>query len=167
MFTAQLQPSGPWAIRYPRSRGVMPEWKTPFEKVEIGKGQMLREGKDLAFISLGHIGNTVLDACARLDANGINAGAFDMRFLKPIDEELLHAIFRKYDKIITVEDGTILGGLGSAVIEFANQNKYRGTIVRLGVPDRFIEQGTLEELHHECGFDLDGMVKAANDLMAL
>ena len=161
MFTAQLEGMGPFAIRYPRGRGVMPHWNTPFAALPVGKGRRVREGKDVAIISIGPIGNTALEACTQLAEKGINAALYDIRFLKPIDNELLHGVFKLFDKIITVEDGSILGGLGSAVTEFASDNNYHNaTIHRLGVPDRFIEQGTLEELHSECGIDVDGIVKA-------
>ncbi len=165
MYTAQLPGMGPFAIRYPRSRGINPEWKQPFEMLPVGKGRMIRDGKDIAIITIGHSGNHALEACERLSEQGIDAALFDIRFLKPIDEELLHLILKKFGKIITVEDGTILGGLGSAVIEFANDHNYNTEILRLGVPDRFIEQGTIEELHHECGFDVEGIVKAVLEIV--
>jgi 1-deoxy-D-xylulose-5-phosphate synthase len=165
MYTAQLENMGPFAIRYPRGRGVMPQWKTPLSSLPVGKGRMIREGKDLAVISLGHPGNVALEACLALANKNIDAALYDIRFLKPIDEELLHSICKKYSKIITLEDGSVIGGLGSAVTEFVNDNGYMHVQVhRLGVPDRFVEQGTLEELHHECGIDLEGIVKAAEAL---
>jgi len=166
MYTAQLDGKGPFAIRYPRGRGVMPQWKTPFAELSIGKGRMVREGKHLAIISLGHLGNTALAACRLLQDKNIEAALYDIRFLKPLDEELLHEVCRKFNKIITLEDGSVLGGLGSAVTEFANDNGYHNVqIHRLGIPDRFIEQGSLEELHHECGIDLEGIVKTAMDIL--
>jgi len=165
MYTAQLDGKGPFAIRYPRGRGVMPQWKTPFAELSIGKGRMVREGNHLAIISLGHLGNTALAACKLLQDKNIEAALYDIRFLKPLDEELLHEVCRKFNKIITLEDGSILGGLGSAVTEFANDNGYNHVQVhRLGIPDRFIEQGSIEELHHECGIDLEGIVKTAMDI---
>lgn len=165
MYTAQLEGKGPIAIRYPRGRGVMVQWKTPFAELPVGKGRMIRDGKDLAVISLGHPGNVALEACHALEQKNIEAALFDMRFLKPIDEELLHSICKKYNKIITLEDGSVLGGLGSAVTEFVNDHGYLGVQVRrLGIPDRFIEQGTLEELHHECGIDLEGIVQVAVEI---
>ncbi len=167
MYTAQLDGMGPFAIRYPRGRGVMPQWKTPFKALAIGKGQIIREGKDLAIISIGHLGNIALKACAQLAEKNIDAALYDIRFLKPIDEELLHLVLSQFDKIITLEDASIIGGLGSAVTEFANDNGYHNvTIHRLGIPDRFIEQGTPEELHHECGIDLAGIVNSAMKCMA-
>jgi len=162
MYTAQLEGMGPFAIRYPRGRGVMPQWKTPFAALPVGKGRMIRDGKDLAIISIGHPGNDALEACNQLAAMNIDVALYDIRFLKPIDEELLHEIFGRFSKIITLEDGSIIGGLGSAVTEFANDSGYRNTAIhRLGIPDRFVEHGTLQELHHECGIDIEGIVKAA------
>ncbi|MBK7029916.1 MAG: 1-deoxy-D-xylulose-5-phosphate synthase [Bacteroidales bacterium] len=160
MYTAQLPGMGPFAIRYPRGRGMSPDWKKPFEALTVGKGRKIRDGKDLAIITIGHSGNYALSACEILMGKGIDAALFDIRFLKPIDEDLLLSVFRNFKKVITVEDGTILGGLGSAVIEFANDHGFSAEIHRLGVPDRFIEQGTLEELHRECGFDVEGIVEA-------
>jgi len=166
MFTAQLEGMGPFAIRYPRGRGVMPQWKTPFTGLAVGKGRMVRRGNDLAIISIGPIGNTAMEACSKLAEKGISAALYDIRFLKPIDNELLHDIFKSFDKIITVEDGSILGGLGSAVTEFASDNNYHNkTIHRLGIPDRFIEQGTVEELHRECGIDLEGITNAVEQVL--
>jgi len=162
MYTAQLEGMGPFAIRYPRGRGVIPHWQTPFAELPVGKGRIIRSGKDIAIISIGHIGNLALEACSRLAENGIDAALYDIRFLKPIDEELLHQIFKIFSKVITIEDASIIGGLGSAVTEFANDKGYHNaSIHRLGIPDRFVEQGTLEELHRECGIDVEGIVSAA------
>jgi 1-deoxy-D-xylulose-5-phosphate synthase len=166
MYTAQLEGMGPFAIRYPRGRGIKHQWKTPFSKLPVGKGQTIREGKDLAIISIGHIGNLALEACDQLSERGIEAALYDIRFLKPIDEELLHEIFKRFNKVITIEDGCIIGGLGSAVTEFASDHGYHDvSIRRLGIPDRFIEQGTLEELHHECGIDAEGICNAGLQTM--
>jgi len=165
MYTAQLPGMGPFAIRYPRSRGTSPDWKSPFEALPVGKGRMIREGNQLAILSIGHVGNYAVEAAELLSKEGIDAAIFDLRFLKPIDQEMLSGIFTKYRKIITVEDGTILGGLGSAVIEFANDHSLDAEIIRLGVPDRFIEQGTVEELHHECGFDVNGIIKTIREII--
>jgi 1-deoxy-D-xylulose-5-phosphate synthase len=164
MYTAQLDNMGPFVIRYPRGRGVTDGWRRPFEKIEVGTGQRLREGKDLAILSIGHIGNLANKACIQLSEMGIEAGHYDMRFLKPIDKALLHEVFKKYDKVITIEDGTIIGGLGSAVIEFMNDHHYRADIKRLGVPDTFIEQGTVAELYRFCGCDVQGIIEAAKEL---
>ena len=166
MYTAQLDGMGPFAIRYPRGRGVMPHWKTPFAELTVGKGRMIRDGKHLAIISIGPIGNIALEACNQLEEKNIEVALFDIRFLKPIDEELLISIFKKFTKIITLEDAAIIGGLGSAVTEFANDHGYHNaTIHRLGIPDRFIEQGTPEELHHECGIDLQGIVNSVEQFL--
>lgn len=165
MFTAQQDGMGPFSIRYPRGRGVMLDWQTPFEALEIGKGHVIREGNDVLFITIGPVGNTALEACEELALQGISAGLADMRFLKPIDTDLLGQLLRMYTKIITVEDGTINGGLGSAVIEYVSEHPLNVEIIRLGVPDRFIEQGTLDELHAECGFDKAGMINTAVKLL--
>jgi len=164
MFTAQLPESGTFSIRYPRGRGVMPEWKTSFKKLETGKGEEVRKGKDIAILSIGHPGNFVIEACKELSSKGIEAAHYNMRFLKPIDEDILHEVFKKFDKVITVEDGTVIGGLGSAAIEFKNDNGYKATVKRLGVPDKFIEQGTPEELMRLCGYDTMGIVNAVFEL---
>ncbi|MBN1197831.1 MAG: 1-deoxy-D-xylulose-5-phosphate synthase [Bacteroidales bacterium] len=165
MFTAQIDGMGPFAIRYPRGRGVMPHWKTEFQKVMPGEGRMIREGNEVAILSIGPAGNNVVAACAALDKEGISVGHMDMRFLKPLDEFLLHVILKKYRRIITVEDGTIIGGLGSAVLEFVNEHQYRATVKRLGIPDRFVGQGSLAELYRECGFDEEGIVQAVKEMI--
>jgi len=159
MYTAQLNDMGPFSIRYPRGRGVMPEWRTPFEKLEIGEGQIIKEGNDVAILSLGHIGNSAIKAATLLSNENISVAVYDMRFLKPIDEKLLHEVFKKFKRIITIEDGTIIGGLGSAVLEFKNDHQYDAQIKRLGIPDRFIQHGSPEELYKECGFDVEGIIK--------
>ncbi|MFY0626261.1 MAG: 1-deoxy-D-xylulose-5-phosphate synthase [Reichenbachiella sp.] len=165
MFTAQLPGGGPFSIRYPRGQGVMPNWKTPFEKIEIGKGKEINSGDEIAFVTIGHIGNYALEATGLLKKDGIDAGHYDMRFAKPIDEDLLHTICKKYKYIITIEDGCIQGGFGSAVLEFMADNDYQRKVVRLGIPDEFIEHGTQAELHKECGFDVDGIYRAALKLL--
>lgn len=159
MFTAQDEQQGTFAIRYPRNRGIMIDWKRPFTKLEIGKGRVVRRGGKIAVISIGHVGNNVVKASELLDNEGIIVSHYDIRFLKPIDEELLHDAFRDHELVITVEDGTINGGLGSAVLEFMADHGYNKKVIRLGIPDKFIEQGTIEELQHECGFDVEGIVK--------
>ena len=165
MYTAQLRNNGPFVIRYPRGKGVMLDWQKPFEEIEIGKGRTIKEGKDIAIISIGPVGNDVVKASAELEKEGINIGHFDIRFLKPLDVTLLHEIFKKYKKIITVEDGTIVGGLGSAVLEFMSDNNYNLQIKRLGIPDRFVTQGGIPELRKECGFDKDGIISAVKQLI--
>ena len=165
MYTAQLSDMGTFAIRYPKGQGVMPKWKTPMKKLTPGKGRVIREGNDLAVITIGHIGNYVISAANELQEEGINIAHYDIRFLKPIDDALLHDIFHKFDKIITIEDGTIIGGLGSAVLEFMADNDYKARVKRLGVPDKFIDQGTQLELHRECGFDKEGIKKAVKEML--
>lgn len=159
MFTAQNDKKAPYVIRYPRGNGVMIDWKTPFNVLPIGKGRIIKEGYGIAIISIGHIGNNVVKATQFLEKENIIVAHYDIRFLKPIDEELLHQIFRKFNTIITVEDGTIQGGLGSAVLEFMADNNYTAKIIRLGIPDRFIEQGSIAELQAECGFNVEGIIK--------
>jgi 1-deoxy-D-xylulose-5-phosphate synthase len=159
MYTAQLPGAGTHVIRYPRGRGVMTDWKKLFQEIPAGKGRMIKDGKDLAIISIGHIGNEVVKATAMLTAEGISVAHYDIRYLKPIDEELLHGIFSRFGKIITVEDGVVTGGLGSAVAEFMADHNYKAKLIRLGIPDRFVEQGSVGELWRECGFDAEGIVE--------
>lgn len=165
MYTAQLDNQGPFVIRYPRGYGVKTDWKQPFQELTIGKGQIIREGKDIAIVSIGHAGNFVVEACKMLEEDGIDAGHYDMRFLKPIDEKLLHEVFANFKRIITVEDGTIVGGLGSAVLEFMNNNQYHSEVEVLGIPDEFIEQGTQAQLYKKCGYDAEGIYNAAKILV--
>jgi len=164
MFTAQLESKGPFVIRYPRGRGMSNDWKKPFAEIAIGTGRKLREGEQLAILSIGHPGNFASEACDLLLREGISVGHYDMRFLKPLDEKLLHEVFGKYSHIITVEDGTINGGLGSAILEFMADHNYQSKLTRLGIPDRFITQGTPEQLYAECGFDVNGIVKAVKNI---
>jgi 1-deoxy-D-xylulose-5-phosphate synthase len=167
MYTAQLESTRlPVVIRYPRGEGVMPEWKKPFEEITIGKGRKLREGKDIAILSLGHPGNFAAAAIRELKAEGIAPAHYDMRFAKPLDEELLHEALQNYEKIITVEDGTVVGGFGSAVAEFMAENNYKNDLKILGIPDRLVEHGTLKELHHECGYDAAAIADAVREMMS-
>jgi 1-deoxy-D-xylulose-5-phosphate synthase len=159
MYTAQLPGAGTYVIRYPKGRGVMPDWIKPFSELPAGKGRKIHDGKDIAIISIGHIGNEVAKATKQLESEGVSVAHYDIRYLKPYDQELLHEIFDCFGKIITVEDGTITGGLGSAVLEFMSDHKYKAQVVRLGIPDRFIEQGSVGELWRECGFDAEGIRK--------
>jgi len=165
MFTAQLPGIGPFAIRYPKGSGVMPDWETPMKKLEPGKGRQLREGKDLAIITIGHTGNHASLACDELEKQGISAAHYDIRFLKPLDEQLLHEALKTHSHIITVEDGTVNGGLGSAILEFQAAGGYRNTIRRLGIPDRFIGHGTQEELYRECGYDAGGIIASVKEIL--
>ncbi len=165
MYTAQLPDMGPFSIRYPRGQGVMPQWKTPMEEITVGKGRKLSEGDDLAFVTIGHVGNYVIEASEKLSKDGISTGHYDMRFVKPIDEEMLHEVFQKYKYVITVEDGAIQGGFGSAVLEFMVDNDYHSKVVRLGIPDEFVEHGTQLELHRQCGFDPEGIYQSAKKIL--
>ena len=164
MYTAQLRPAGPFVIRYPRGRGVTVDWKHPFSEIEIGKGQQLKDGNDLAILSIGPIGQEASKAIEVLEKEHISVAHYDMRFLKPLDNILLKSVFSRFDKIITLEDASIVGGLGSAVIEYMNDNSYKAKILRLGIPDRFVDHGTQEELYKECGFDAEGIATATRNL---
>lgn len=165
MYTAQLLDKGPFSIRYPKGHGFLENWHTPFRELEIGKGRCLIEGEKVAVISIGSIGNNAKQAISTFDKNLV--ALYDMRFLKPIDEVLLHDIFKKFRRIITLEDGTITGGLGSAVVEFMSDHHYTATIIRLGIPDRFIEHGTQKELYAECGYDEAAIVRNIRQLLQL
>jgi 1-deoxy-D-xylulose-5-phosphate synthase len=166
MFTAQLPRSEKaFSIRYPRGQGVMQEWRTPMEEIAIGTGRVIREGSDLAFLTIGHVGNYAIEACAALAKKSIDAGHYDMRFVKPLDEEMLHEIFSRFKKIITIEDGCVEGGFGSAVLEFMADCHYSAEVKRLGIPDQVIEHGEQLELQHACGFDGDGICKAAESML--
>ena len=166
MYTAQLEKNRhPFVIRYPRGEGTMPEWRTAFEELPIGKGRKLKDGKDIAILSFGHPGNFAQAAIRTLRSEGIDPAHYDLRFVKPIDEDLLHEVFSSYTKIITVEDGTVVGGFGSAVLEFMNQHQYHATIKVLGIPDRLVEHGTPVELHRECNYDVEGIVETARAMM--
>src|SRR4249920_3709924 len=136
MYTAQLDSiKNPFVIRYPRGEGVMPEWRTPMKEIEIGKGRKLKDGKDIAILTFGHPGNFAASAIRDVKAEGINPAHYDMRFVKPIDEELLHEVFGKFKKVITIEDGTVVGGFGSAVLEFMNEHGYKADVKIMGIPD--------------------------------
>lgn len=168
MYTAQLPREGQaFTIRYPRGTGVMPEWKTEMEKMTIGTGRKISEGEDLAILTLGHIGNYAIEAKEMLKGSGANPAHYDMRFVKPLDEELLHDIFRNYKKVITVEDGCIVGGFGSAVLEFMAANNYSAQVKILGIPDRIVEHGTQLELHAECGFDPSGIAETVKQMLGV
>ncbi|RYY98956.1 MAG: 1-deoxy-D-xylulose-5-phosphate synthase, partial [Chitinophagaceae bacterium] len=165
MYTAQLDSTElPFVIRYPRGEGVMPEWRKPLEAVRIGKGRRLRSGTGIALLTFGHPGNFAAAAIRELKAEGIDPAHYDLRFCKPLDEELLHEALRTYEKIITVEDGTVVGGFGSAILEFMAQHGYKNDVRILGIPDRIVEHGTLKELHKECGYDAAAIAEAVRDL---
>jgi 1-deoxy-D-xylulose-5-phosphate synthase len=165
MYTAQLDSTkSPFVIRYPRGEGVKPEWKTEMKEIPIGKGRKLKDGEDIAILSFGHPGNFAASAIRDVKAEGINVGHYDMRFVKPIDEELLHEVFSKYNKIITVEDGTIVGGFGSAVLEFMATNNYAATVKILGIPDKIIEHGSPKELYNEIGIDINHIADVIREM---
>lgn len=166
MYTASQENMGPFSIRYPRGEGVMVNWKTPLEIVPVGKGRKIAEGEEVAVLSIGHPGNFVKAAFAELAKEGIYPAHYDMRYVKPIDEEMLHEVFARYKKIITIEDGCITGGFGSAVIEFMADNAYFAQIKRLGVPDRFVHHGTPEELWAECGYDKNAIIETIRNMVA-
>ena len=163
MYTAQLPDQGPFSIRYPRGNGFLADWHTPFQELEIGKGRCLIEGEKIAILSIGSIGNVAKKAVSHFEESLV--ALYDMRFLKPIDEELLHTVFQKFSKIITLEDGTIQGGLGSAVAEFMADHQYHATIKRLGIPDKFIEHGTQQQLYEECGFDEKSITRCIQEML--
>ena len=158
MYTAQLDKNQlPFSIRYPRGEGVMPVWQTEMKEIEIGKGRKLKDGEDIAILSFGHPGNFAAEAIRDLKQEGINPAHYDMRFAKPVDEEMLHEVFKKFNKIITVEDGTVVGGFGSAVLEFMNAHSYKAEVKILGIPDRLVEHGTPKQLYAEVGLDANGI----------
>jgi len=166
LYTAQLDSNQhPFVIRYPRGEGVMPQWRTPFQEIPIGKGRKIKDGEGIAILTLGHPGNFATNAIRELKMDGLNPAHYDMRFAKPLDEELLRDIFSKYSNILTVEDGTIVGGFGSAVLEFQAAHGYKANVRMLGIPDHIVEHGTLKELQHECGYDAPAIAAAVRDMM--
>lgn len=165
MYTASRPNMGVFAIRYPRGKGELTDWRRPLEIMPVGKGRKVKEGKDVAVISIGPIGNITLKAIEKAREAGVNAALYDMIYLKPIDEELLHEVGRNYQKVVTVENGTLKGGLGSAVIEFMNDHGYTPHIKRIGIPDQFIEQGTIEELYCLCGMDANSITNVLTEIV--
>ena len=160
MYTAQLPNQGPFAIRYPRGRGVQVDWECPLEAVQVGKGRKLKEGKDIAVLTLGPLGNEAAKAIASAERkSGKSIAHYDLRFLKPLDEEMLDEIGQNYTSIVTVEDGTLKGGMGSAILEFMSDRGYTPTIRRIGIPDAFVQHGTPKELYQLCGMDAESIEK--------
>lgn len=158
MYTAQLESTqSPFVIRYPRGEGVMPEWKTAMKEIKIGTGRKLKDGKDIAILSFGHPGNFAAAAIRDVSAEGINPAHYDMRFVKPLDEEMLHEVFGKFNKVITIEDGTVVGGFGSAVLEFMNEHGYKADVKIMGIPDRLVEHGSPKQLYAEIGIDANAI----------
>ncbi len=158
LYTAQLPSKGPFSIRYPRGNGNNPDWQKTFSEIEIGKGRTISDGEDIAIITIGTAGLLAQKACAILKEKNIFPAHYDMRFIKPLDTELLDFIFKKYKKIITVEDNALQGGFGSSILEYAADNNYHINIKRLGIPDRFIEHGTQDQLYANCGFSPETIV---------
>ena len=159
MYTAQLPDKGTFVIRYPRGHGVLSDWHCPLTEINVGTGRCLRQGERVAIVSIGPIGNNVTKAIAQ---SGLNVGHYDLRFLKPLDDALLHDICQHYERLITLEDGCVQGGMGSAVLEWMNDHGYTQPVTRMGIPDEFIEHGTVDELQHICHIDVDSIVAAIN-----
>ncbi len=166
MFSASQNHNGPYSIRYPRGAGSIVDWKKPFEGIPLGQGRRLKTGSDIAILSIGAIGTQATEACAELEKRGIDAAHYDMRFVKPLDELMLHEIFGRFEQVITLEDGCIMGGFGSAVLEFMGDNNYHATVRRLGLPDSFVEHGTQAELYAENTYDAAAIMDTAQEMLA-
>ncbi|MGV8133821.1 MAG: 1-deoxy-D-xylulose-5-phosphate synthase [Mangrovibacterium sp.] len=166
MYTAQLSNMGPFSIRYPRGSGTVVDWSRPFEAIPVGKGRIITEGVQLAILTIGTTGINAAKAVSALHNKGYSVAHYDMRFVKPLDADLLHHIFSKFNQIMTVEDGVLQGGFGSAVLEFMTDHHYSARVIRLGVPDKFVEHGSQEELIRECEFDTAGISRTAENLLA-
>lgn len=164
MYTATKH-EGPFSIRYPRGQGVMSEWRTPLELIEIGKGREVKAGEDIAILTIGNTGNFAVEAANILEHQGIDPAIYDMRFVKPLDEGMLHEIFNKFDNLITVEDGCITGGFGSAIVEFMVDHGYSIKVKRLGIPDEIIEHGEPAQLYKECGYDPESIANAVKEMI--
>jgi 1-deoxy-D-xylulose-5-phosphate synthase len=168
MYSAQLtKNAAPISIRYPRGKGVMVDWKKPFSEIQIGKGRRIKTGDDIAILTIGHIGNYAVEATEILTKNGLTIAHYDMRFAKPLDEALLHEVFKKHRLVITVEDGCLVGGMGSAILEFMVDNNYTAQLKRLGIPDKYVEHGEQSELHAECGYDVAGIIETAVEMVGV
>jgi len=168
MYTAQLETNKlPFVIRYPRGEGVLAAWKTPMEEIRIGTGRKLKDGEDIAILTFGHPGNFAAAAIRDVKSAGINPAHYDMRFVKPLDEEMLHEVFGKFNKVITVEDGTVVGGFGSAILEFMNEHGYKADVKIMGIPDRLVEHGTPKQLYDEIGIDANGIAHAITEMAAV
>jgi 1-deoxy-D-xylulose-5-phosphate synthase len=165
MYTAQYKPSGPFSIRYPRGKAPGNNWHGPFELVPVGKARTIREGSDVAILTIGNTGNFVNEVADKILAHGIDYAHYDMRFVKPMDKELLLSVFRRFNKIVTIEDGVLQGGFGSAVLEFMADHNFTATVVRLGIPDKFVEHGASHELYEICGYSPDDICEAVVKLM--
>jgi 1-deoxy-D-xylulose-5-phosphate synthase len=166
MYTASLENEGPFSIRYPRGTGSVADWEVPFSKLEIGKGRRLTQGDEIAILSIGAIGTEAAKAVELLSKKQVSAAHYDMRFVKPLDDVMLHEVFGRFKAVVTVEDGCIQGGFGSAVIEWMAEQGYSSRVTRLGVPDRWVEHGTQAELYAECGYDALSIAEKAESLVA-
>ncbi len=165
MYTAQLETNElPFVIRYPRGEGMLVDWKTPMQEIKIGTGRKLKDGEDIAILTFGHTGNFAASAIRDVKSEGINPGHYDMRFVKPLDIEMLHEVFANYNKIITVEDGTVVGGFGSAILEFMNEHHYKADIKIMGIPDRLVEHGSPKQLYNEIGIDANGIATILREM---
>ena len=168
MYTAQLEKNQlPFSIRYPRGEGVMPVWQTEMKEIEIGTGRKLKDGEGIAILSFGHPGNFAAEAIRDVKKEGIDPAHYDMRFVKPLDEKMLHEVFGKFRKIITIEDGTVVGGFGSAVLEFMNANGYKADVKIMGIPDRLVEHGTPKQLYEEIGINAKGIAQTLRAMAAM
>ena len=167
MYSALHMQTGPYAIRYPRGKGINSNWEQPMSEIPIGKGKCIKEGKDIALLTIGPIGLKAKFLAQKLEKSGFSVAVYNMRFVKPLDTDLLPEVMQTFTKIITIEDGTVVGCFGSAVIEFNADNDYNPTLKRLGVPDNFIEHGTISELHQLCGYDTKGIEAAINELLKI
>lgn len=165
MYTSQLDKTkNPFVIRYPRGQGVKADWQTEMKEIEIGTGRKLKEGKEIAILSFGHPGNFAAEAIRDVKREGIDPAHFDMRFVKPLDEKMLHDVFSNYEKIITIEDGTVKGGFGSAILEFMAENNYMARVKILGIPDKIVEHGSPKELYNEIGIDANHIANAIREM---
>ena len=167
MYTATLHQGGAFCIRYPRGQGVMPNWRTPLEEIPVGKGRLVQQGEEVAILTIGHVGNYAITACQTLADEEVYPAHYDLRFVKPLDEELLHEVFSNFKYVVTVEDGCLMGGMGSAVLEFMVDHGYSASVKRLGIPDRVIEHGEQPELHRECGYDPDSIAQAVREVLGV
>ena len=168
MYTAQLESNElPFVIRYPRGEGMLVDWKTPMKEIKVGTGRKLKDGKDIAVLTFGHPGNFAAAAIRDVKLEGINPAHYDMRFVKPLDEEMLHEVFSNYNKVITVEDGTVVGGFGSAILEFMNEHGYKADVKILGIPDRLVEHGTPKQLYDEIGIDANAIAAVLRKMVSV
>ncbi len=164
MYTAQQENMGPFSIRYPRGNGMLPDWKRPLKALEVGKGRKICDGEEVAILTIGHVGNFAVAACKELNSDGINPAHYDLRFVKPLDTELLHEVFTRFKNVVTVEDGCVQGGMGSAVLEFMADHQYQANVVRLGIPDEVVEHGEQPELWALCGYDTAAIIESVKKL---